>query len=285
MKFSQYIRNNGYDIQSIETAIQYCNGKSWQDWLEKYREFLTSLDPDDLPEKYFPYDKGNSKLPFWKYSALPQFTCPSADACLNYCYSFKAWRYPAAFFKQVINTKLLQTDKGKLFLAKSFHKIADGKSFDFRLYVDGDIDSISTAKFWFDLLRKYPTIRAYGYSKSFGIFLQLYNSGYKVPDNYILNISNGSVFDGSPVMQKILALPFVRERFVALPLPLKGNKAKAKFGVFGKRTKEYASTLREIAKSKGMNKVFVCLDDCGKCGKRHACGNPQIDIPIVIGVH
>lgn len=60
---------------------------------------------------------GNSKLPFLAYSELPMATCPGAGACGVYkkdastgtaasgwCYSFKAWRYPAAFARQFLNT-------------------------------------------------------------------------------------------------------------------------------------------------------------------------------------
>ena len=38
---------------------------------------------------------GNIKLPFAAFSTLPQVTCAGAGDCLNWCYSFKAWRYPA----------------------------------------------------------------------------------------------------------------------------------------------------------------------------------------------
>jgi len=60
---------------------------------------------------------GNSKLPFLAYSELPMATCPGAGECGVYkkdastgtiasgwCYSFKAWRYPAAFGRQFLNT-------------------------------------------------------------------------------------------------------------------------------------------------------------------------------------
>jgi len=58
--------------------------------------------------------QGNSKLPFYAFSSLPGFDCPGAGACLygdndftpdnfgkGWCYSFKGWRYPAAFFRQL----------------------------------------------------------------------------------------------------------------------------------------------------------------------------------------
>ena len=55
-----------------------------------------------LPHTVF--TTGNVKLPFLSFSTLPGVTCPGASSCLDYCYSFKAWRQPAAFFRQVQNT-------------------------------------------------------------------------------------------------------------------------------------------------------------------------------------
>ena len=54
------------------------------------------------------FTEGNSKLPFYSWSTLPQWTCPGAGDCLRFCYSFRAWRYPAAFCRQLQNTLLLR---------------------------------------------------------------------------------------------------------------------------------------------------------------------------------
>lgn len=48
--------------------------------------------------------KGNTKLPFATFSTLPIVTCPGAGECADWCYSFTAWRYPAAFARQLQNT-------------------------------------------------------------------------------------------------------------------------------------------------------------------------------------
>jgi hypothetical protein len=49
---------------------------------------------------------GNIKLPFAAFSTLPQVTCGGAGDCLKWCYSFKSWRYPAPYFRQLVNTLL-----------------------------------------------------------------------------------------------------------------------------------------------------------------------------------
>ena len=53
------------------------------------------------------FARGNSKLPFFAFSALPFVTCPGMGACAKFCYSLRAWRYPAAFFRQLQNTWLM----------------------------------------------------------------------------------------------------------------------------------------------------------------------------------
>ena len=58
-------------------------------------------------------EKGNIKLSFAAFSTLPQVTCPGAGACLDFCYSFKSWRYPAPYFRQLVNTLLMSTAHGR----------------------------------------------------------------------------------------------------------------------------------------------------------------------------
>ena len=63
------------------------------------------------------FAKGNQKLPFWTFSTLPGVTCPGAGDCLvnpedkskrGWCYSFSAWRYVTAYFRQLQNTLLIR---------------------------------------------------------------------------------------------------------------------------------------------------------------------------------
>ena len=208
---------------------------------------------------------GNSKLPFLSFSTLPAVTCPGAGDCLNYCYSFKAWRQPAAFFRQVQNTllmhdfNLIQPELNKILLRPTFRR-AD--KIDFRLYVDGDFSSITDLKNWMQLLQDIPKINAYGYSKSLNLFLQLHDQDFKFPSNYVLNLSNGGKFD--MLRDILITLPFVRGNFTAVN-----------------------GTKKEIRKQ-FKNKVFICPGDCGNCtNKGHACGNMDIfnNMEIVIPLH
>jgi len=155
--------------------------------------------------------QGNSKLPFYAFSSLPGFDCPGAGACLygdneytpdnfgkGWCYSFKGWRYPAAFFRQLQNSLLLRDQAGRALIASQFHEIPAGRTL--RLYVDGDFASLEILRFWMDLCHARPDIKiagrdgvaGYGYSKSWKLFIELDRAGYKWPANYLLNVSSGS---------------------------------------------------------------------------------------------
>jgi hypothetical protein len=209
---------------------------------------------------------GNSKLPFLSYSALPGVTCPGSKECLNYCYSFKAWRYPASFFRQVQNTLLINNFKiiqdELIKTIQFFPKLRNSSKIDFRLFVDGDFKDIDNLKNWLNLISNNKKLRAYGYSKSLNLFVSLFDQGFNFPTNYVLNLSNGGKFD---LFKKILQpLKFVRGNFTAL----KGS-------------------LKEI-RGKFENKIFICPGNCGNCtSKGHACGNLDIfkNVEIVIPIH
>ena len=208
---------------------------------------------------------GNVKLPFLSFSTLPDVTRPGAGECLDYCYSFKAWRYPSAFFRQVQNTilmsnfNIIETELSKILSRPTFRR-AD--KIDFRLYVDGYFSNITDLKNWFELLENNPQINAYGYSKSLNLFLQLHDEGFKFPSNYVLNLSNGGKFDSlRPILKNLY---FVRGNFTAV----KGTK-------------------KDIRKQ-FKNKVFICHGKCGTWTNiGHACGNLSKfnNIEIVIPVH
>ena len=208
---------------------------------------------------------GNSKLPFLSFSTLPGVTCPGASDCLNYCYSYKAWRYPAAYFRQVQNTILMHNfNLIKLELEKVLNssKFKNLDKIDFRLYVDGDFSNEKDLKNWIGLISNFPKLNTYGYSKSLNLFLKLHDEGFKFPKNYCLNLSNGGKYDS---LKKIMQnLYFVRGNFTAWNL----NK----------------NEIRE----KYNKKVFICPGVCGSCTNiGHACGNLDVfkNIEIVIPVH
>ena len=222
-------------------------------WIRSFAR-LSRVFATGKPELVIIKKDGNSKLPFYCFSTIPGETCPGAGECLKFCYSFKAWRYPDAFARQIQNAFLMRFYPESI--RSAFNAIPDGA--DFRLYVDGDFSSVSDVDFWFSLLLTRPSIKAYGYSKSFAELLS-YVGTY--PSNYALNVSSGHNHSVDTV-NRIKALPITRGEFRAVSVGFK-----VKSNMHG--TKAVNDALR----IKSNERIFPCPGKCGSCtGKGHACG-------------
>lgn len=258
---------------AINAALQVLTGEHWQRDLGK----LSATLADDTPRFNIFAKSGNSKLPFVSFSSLPGVTCPGAGECLTFCYSFRAWRYPAAFCRQASNAWLMRFNKPAIVRAFcdlfKVKKLANG--FDFRLYVDGDFSSVQDLEFWQSLLKTAPSVRAYGYSKSFAEFLTYAESGQTFASNYLVNLSSGHNSDDTTA-QAFAALPVVRGAFKAVPL---GYAVKSS----DHGTKEHNKALRQAYGQK----AFTCPGKCGECTPSgHACGSDKFKgIDIIIAVH
>ena len=264
------------DIELPKGIYESTAKNGWMDNWIKFEEFLYTGIP-----QFKIFTKGNGKLPFYSFSSLPGVTCPGAGDCLKFCYSFRSWRYPAAFFRQIQNTILLMSDTGRKYLREEFNKLKPDH--DFRLYVDGDFDSLETMKFWMDLLKSRPDIRAYGYSKSWKLFIEYDQLGYTFPDNYQLNLSSGSIYQNNKtILDQISKLSIYRGEFIALPSEIMPNilEDRPSFTAWAKQ-------LRQRAKLYGIKKAWVCPGKCGNCTPTgHACGSKRFkNVPIIIGIH
>lgn len=247
------------------------SGRDWQSNFSKLADAIAAHAPT---LSIFAF-KGNSKLPFVSFSSLPGVTCPGAGDCLNYCYSYRAWRFPASFARMAQNAYLLRFAPDVI--AREFQAIAAKRpaGFDFRLYVDGDFSGGADVVFWMQLLEQCPNARAYGYSKSFAALL-----GFDVigqwPANYQLNISSGHNASAA-MLEHVKQLPIVRGEFVAVSI---GRKVKSTD--HGK-----PETNAAIRKAMAGEKIFPCPGTCGNCtGKGHACGMQTLKgIKIAIAMH
>ena len=254
-------------LTAINAAMHDASPK-WRKALGNVGELLTEsvLYRPNLKPKNTIFIKGNSKLPFLSFSALPgEGHCPGAGECLSFCYSFKAWRYPDAFARQAQNSILLQTPQGReLILADLDKKTHTRKGVPIettvRLYVDGDFQSVEVASWWMEALTVRPHLKVYGYSKSFDILNRI---AHTVPDNYVLNLSSGHNADVATVAE-IEKKPFVRGHFVAV---------------------EHAD--KATYKQATGKSAFVCPGKCGNClpSGIHACGQKQIRKDIIISTH
>ena len=248
-------------------------------WIKNYNSFLKFLNTG-IPQFSIFSESGNSKLPFLSFSALPFITCGGMGECENYCYSIKSWRYPAAFFKQLQATILLWnnpqliTQELKSIMDKAKYHNMD--KIDFRLYVDGDFDSLETMDYWFQLLKNNDKLQCYGYSKSLDLFAE-YAITQQFPTNYKLNVSNGSRYDNDADLQNIVkSLEIYRGEFIAVKTSKNWKNSDYK-------TSEYK---RDVIKSADMP-VFPCAGRCGNCtNKGHACGLDSFNgVTIAVPVH
>ena len=278
------IENNGIDpvlkaLEDIEKQSGIKRG-TWGFYANKFKSLL--LDDDDY--KTIPFSifasGGNSKLPFVSFSTIPGATCPGAGDCLDFCYSFKAWRYPAAFFRQLQNFYLMNSKKGRDIIASEFKslKLKKDKSFlNLRLYVDGDFKNINHLTFWMNLLFLRPEIKAYGYSKSWKEFLIYDSLNLTFPENYKLNLSSGSIHNNE-VKNKMNSLSCTRGEFVAVEINKQFDAP------LGARTREYNNAVKT---SLGDRRAFVCPGLCGSCTPNgHACGSDRFKgVTIAIATH
>ena len=251
-------------------------------WADTFRKLASGLRDGQAPFTVFA--KGNSKLPFYSYSEVPEFTCPGAGECLNFCYSFTAWRYPAAFARQLQNTLLMRFKRS--IIAREFNAIRAKKGqteIVVRLYVDGDIADIGVLSFWFGLLNRRPDVKAYGYSKSWEVFKAYADQGLRWPENYVLNLSSGSKY-GAELRDELATYDVTRGEFIAVPIPA-GTFAKG-FKRF--EDKSYHAAIRQAGREvTGQTATFSCPGTCGTClpSGKHACGQRDLVMPIIIGEH
>ena len=259
--------------RAIDAALDGETGAHWLRDLNKLRDVVRTSEP-----AFTVIAKGNGKLPFWAFSALPgRGYCPGAGACLQFCYSFRAWRYPAAFARQAQNAWLMQSVAGRRAILAALDKATARQHgvADFRLYVDGDFGSVADVGFWMEALRDRPGLSAYGYSKSWKELLQFHNQGGDWPDNYRLNLSSGSVH-ADAIRRAVGALPITRGQFVAVEI---GRKVRS--SDHGNR--EHQAELRAAYG----RKAFTCPGKCGECTpKGHACGSDRFrGVDIIIATH
>lgn len=269
-------------IQSLLKDIISNDSIGWQNNANKLLSYIES-GFNGKPAFSIIASKGNKKLPFYAFSSLALADCPGAGSCKSFCYSLKAWRYPAAFFRQLQNSLLLRY-KAQV-IKNAFYAIPQNKTL--RLYVDGDFYSVENLRFWMDLCHARQDLQIYGYSKSWRIFLQLNATGYKFPSNYLTNASSGSIYAGTGLQNAFLKLPVVRGSFDAVKVEKRFIDSRAYQDKTQPLSKEYRATVSRILKDAG-KRGFACPGNCGNClpAGRHACGSKDFTgVSIGIGVH
>jgi len=228
--------------------------------------------------------KGNKKLKFATFSSLALADCPGKGLCAKFCYSLKAWRYPAAFLRQLQNS-ILQRYFPEI-IETAF--LALPRNITLRLFVDGDFHSVENLAFWMKLIKSRKDLEVYGYSKSWYEFVQLDNNGnYVWPSNYLVNQSSGSKHEKTGIANAFKSLPIVRGEFVATKVDKSWMSSGAYQGKSKEGNKDYRKEVFTNLK-KVYSKAFACPGTCFDClsGGKHACGSKQMkNVAIGIGIH
>ena len=272
-------------------ALPDCKGEapSWFPAFKVFADFQASLVRGELTGKSISVRrifsrKGNIKLKFLSFSSMPGLDCPGAGKCLKFCYSFKGWRYPAPFFRQLRNALIMRFAfhliEGELARIMELPAMAKQEQVDFRLFVDGDFPSVEILASWMTLIESQPRLAAYGYSKSWAEFVKHdANTGGHWPENYQLNLSSGSLHnENSGITRAVKGLACVRGEFLVI-----GHKSKG----LEYNTPEYRNEAWRVARETGIKRPFVCPGKCNDClpkGK-HACGSKTMKAPVVILAH
>jgi hypothetical protein len=263
--------------RALQTAAESQTG-AWAYYMRRLARWIDAGMPDQTPFAVFV--NGNAKLPFAAFSSLPEIDCPGAGACLAWCYSTKAWRYPAAFCRQLMNSLALRHRPEVVRVA--WLKIRQGRTV--RLYVDGDFCSPAILRFWMYACAERPDLSVYGYSKSWGLFLGYAASGRSFPANYVLNLSSGSRYDAA-TEQAMRALPIVRGTFVAVETVSRASYKPQDAA----KLRDHHAELRAVGRATlGTSRVFACPGRCGDClpHGEHACGSERMrGVPVVIAAH
>ena len=281
-------------LKQITVKAHEINKPGWVQNAAKLWQWLLKPASKAGAPPFTMFTLGNSKLPFISWSTLPGINCPGAGACWKFvkgilagwCYSVKAWRYPAAFMRQLQNTLL---ERGLVFrqiIHADIERILEKTSgaVTLRLYVDGDFSSVEVLKFWMDTLKKYPRLNAYGYSKSLHLFEELDKTGYIWPKNYSLNMSSGGIHEHTKTGAYVRNMAIYRGDFIAV------NVSAKTLDNWNKQTLTKQDR-REIRSKVNASKVFICPKYCGECtlikDNPHACGNREKfgGVSLVIPVH
>lgn len=276
------------DPEAVERLLEDCikagdkdRRGTWAYFANKFATWLKNGMEGKPPFSVFV--EGNGKLPFYAFSSLAYADCPGKGACARYCYSLKAWRYPAAFFRQVQNSLLMRNSWQTI--AGEWEKLPKDRTI--RLFVDGDFPSVAIVERFMLLIKKRPDLTVYGYTKSWQEFVKLHSSGFDWPDNYIVNQSNGSKWEKTGIGNAFKALPIVRGRFDAVEVAKEFIDSKAYQDKANPGSDLYRKAVREKLKA-AHKKVFACPGNCGNClpNGRHACGSKQFEgVAIGIGIH
>ena len=102
------------------------------------------------------------------WSITPVASCLNCEQCKKHCYALFPYRfYPAVKVSWDKNFSLAKTGE---FQQHIIHQLESIKKCDsVRIHVAGDFFSVDYIRQWHEIIKKFPAIKFYGYSKVFDI--------------------------------------------------------------------------------------------------------------------
>ncbi len=132
----------------------------------------------------------NFGITAYKSHSTKFVTCPFAKDCIKYCYAKKG-SFIWTNTKKAYERRFLITKDAKLFNYKLSEAIERRKPTHIRIHDSGDFYNRQYILQWFEIVRKFPKIVFYAYTKS----KMLFDEFDFLPENFNLIYSLGSRFD------------------------------------------------------------------------------------------
>ena len=134
----------------------------------------------------------NFGITAYKSHSTGKITCPFADSCVKLCYANKG-SYIWTNTKKAYEKRYLLSKDTELFKSKMTEAITRRKATHIRIHDSGDFYNFAYINIWFQIMREFPQVKFYAYTKSKVLFDRL--RPIDIPNNFILIYSLGSKFD------------------------------------------------------------------------------------------
>jgi hypothetical protein len=132
----------------------------------------------------------NFGISAFKSHSTAAVTCPFAKDCIKYCYARKGsfiWNKTKIAYEK----RYLLTKNPNLFKAKITEAINRRKATHIRIHDSGDFYNRDYILQWFEIMREFPEVIFYAYTKS----KMLFDEFNFLPPNFTVIYSLGSRFD------------------------------------------------------------------------------------------
>ena len=156
----------------------------------KYTQVLTQNDKMKKTSKKENIRLFNFGISAYKSHSTGKVTCPFAKECIKFCYARKG-SFIWSNTKKAYEKRYLLTKEPDLFKDKITEAIKRRKATHIRIHDSGDFYNRDYILQWFEIMREFPEVTFYAYTKS----KMLFDEFDFLPHNFTVIYSLGSRFD------------------------------------------------------------------------------------------